>query len=657
MPNIVETTFSSKDTGLVDTIEKISNKFPEIVRGTQAASAGVDLLELKLRRLSAIAANHNIEISKTDYSALRTKGIAAIDATIDKIQKATNAQRILTAETLNTAAANTKVDAAVARIREQQARTQVIGDESSLAVRTPQFAAPNVAAANAIENATRKIDAATAAQKRFHGATLVGSQLLRQFGVEGTRAIEVLINQFSTMGVTLKDLFKSPTIGYTFLLAGVVAAGEAINHVFSQIRENAEASLKRAEDFARVSRLGIRGDSTQTANELQDLYKIKAEVQKFTSAGLFAEVPQLLRDKGLGALTPEQLNIRIEQAKRRNAALGLDTRSEEEIKAAEKLNEAEKQRVETGKDLFKSKIEQYNQEDKLRKIEQQAIANVSQLRAALADNPYEKFYIEAKSKQEQFLEQFRSASPLIKQQGVDLIEQLRQVNVFRENLSRGFQISDTITERAKLDAGLGGENLRENADRVQAEKQKILDEISSRRGAGDLTGAQQYELLARLEKLNTSSPLQRITSEAIDRQIAIAEKALTASQSPEQKRLALEAGINATRDTGNLTSSQIDARAKFLDQILAIQQDVLSQQRQREDSRRATDEKLANSADRLAKAIDTFEQSAGILSSATNQIKDGVNLNIKSDEGLSVDLGSVNGTTPLQSGTSLSNNF
>jgi hypothetical protein len=126
--------------------------------------------------------------------------------------------------------------------------------------------------------------------------------------------------------------------------------------------------------------------------------------------------------------------------------------------------------------------------------------------------------------------------------GQDLVDAFEQANdriknleIFKGKLSHFAQASDLQTERDKLSAGLGGQGIRDRATQIATDRAAIISEIEQRRGVGNLTGQQQYELVARLDKLSQQSPLERINRESIDRQIKIADEAAREHRAYKQR--------------------------------------------------------------------------------------------------------------------------
>jgi hypothetical protein len=714
MPNIVETVFSSKDTGIVETIDKINTKLPEIVRSSQAAGAGIDTLELKMRRLAAIASNHNVEISKADYAALRSKGIPAIDAAIEKIQRATDAQRAQTRETERTAEANRKVEQAASRIRAQEARTAQIARESSPATRSTQFAAPEVAAASAYERTAQGFDKATqGAQRLNRGASELRQSLISLSGVPYPEAA----NQLSKL--------LSGSLAGTVAITAIAAIGAA---VVSQINSIEEATEKAVKNIREAANFGVSGGFDQRRKDLEELRDVLRELEERRALGdtnpeaainerlqkIVKVEPGFRKNDLINAIFGETIRtgaaaseteLRIAIEKQEKIINDFSDKQREKLRTqqdfldARRANinprdtkglidiEREQKRI---KDLqgrygiddlnpskaaidarekdFEDFVNKHAQgSDKIfqvdAKVNEAAIRAIRSLRDEYDNNPYVSLFDRANQRLQDFQQQFKGLGQEIVSQFAKVNDQVLALEIFKLKLNQATQISDTLTERAKLEAGLGGQALRDAQTRNQADRAAILKEIEDKRGAGTLTGAQQDALLAKLNNVGTQGPLQRVQQESVDRQIAIANSALASAQTAEQKRLAIESGLGATRDIGNLTASQVDARAKFLDQSLAIQQDALREQRERED-------RLANSQERFASALenfsDQFGQSVGILSGATDQLKDGVNLNIKSDDGIEFDLGSVDPNASFHqgrigntrsSGSSLTENF
>lgn len=735
MPNIVETVFSSRDTGVVETVEKINNKLPEIARTAAAAGAGIDTLELKLRRLAAIASNHNVEISKADYAALRSKGIPAIDAAIEKIQKATDAQRAQTRETERTAEANRKVEQAVARIRAQEARTAQIASQSSPTTRVGQFGAPDAAAASALERTTQGFGKATeGAQKLQRGAAELRQTLFSLSGVPYPEAA----NQLSKL--------LGGSLTGTLAIAGIAAIGAVAVSVSQQVREQAETDLKKIQSLANQ---GLTGGLERRNTELERLQQIaqaarearvvggnpaalissqlaqevpENEIKKsareiarvFTAAiasediakGFFGDPQKLI----VGIKSQYELELRInailQQRKTIEDALGITRKKQLDL--ARESRKVEENLVDHINSVFGAYQKESQEAEKARKATEeqqrhaqaQAEISVASLRAQLSDNPYEKFYLQASTAVEQFREQNRQASEETLDQGEKLIKQLERINVLRERLSRAGQLSETIADIDRLSA-LGGRSRQQqigqertgflnaqfdnqlevarllgrnisDSEAVWRRVQTIQETLTGRTAAEAIEAAtrgltpQQLDQAglrnARIGALEDVGRFQRedfqrqqrirqIEDQSRERQIAAAETALRSAQSPEQRRLAIEAGLSATKDIGNLTVPQIESRARLLEQSLSIQLDV-------ERARQARELNLLNAQKENTLALVQVGNRLAAVEGALGNFKEGaLTIRIDNESTAAVDTGTVAGTTPFRAGNSLSNNF
>jgi hypothetical protein len=681
MANIVETIFTSRDTGVVETIERINNKLPEIARAASAAATPVDQLEAKLRRLAAVADLYNQKIGETKFQALRSEGIPAVEALTEKILKAADAQRRLTAETKATADANRQVEAAVARVRAQQARTEIIRGQSSVTTREAQFSAPNAAAASALERTTQGFNKATEGASRL----AKGSAELRQtlFSLSGVPYPEAA-NQLSKL--------LGGSMGGALAIAGIAAIGAVAVSVSQQVREQAEADLKRINALAN---LGLTGGLEKRGTEQERLEKVIQAAREARAIGqnpnqvvasqLATEVPENAIKKGAREAAriytaifnedvardlfgdPEKIFVGVKNLQ--EAELQLNNIVKQRQRIEEAIGEAQQKRLDTARaerkiqegvvdhinQVFGAYQKESEEAEKARQKNRQGSESaVADLRIQLADNPYEKFFLQAQKQQEQFLDQWKDAAPQIKQEGMELIEQLRQIQNFRESLSRAGSISDLVTQRDTLGV-TGGRNRQQqigqeragfvnsqfdnqleigrlqgrnisDADALWRRIQNINSSLGGRFAAEAIEQATRGLSLEQLdaagvrnarigavrdlgafqqEDFQRQQRIRRIEEESRDRQIAIANAGILSATSPEQKRLALEAGLAATKDSGNLTPSQIDAKVKFIDQSLQIQQEALRMQIEREERKLISDEKFTASVDKLAEILQT----------------------------------------------------
>lgn len=130
------------------------------------------------------------------------------------------------------------------------------------------------------------------------------------------------------------------------------------------------------------------------------------------------------------------------------------------------------------------------------------------------------------------------------------------------------------------------------------------------------------------EDFRRQQRIRQIEDESRDRLLGASQAAYGQARTPEEKRIAIEAGLNAVRDSSSLSPSQVEAKARLLDQSLSIQLDVLRQQQARESRLEASQDKFTTALEKFA---EKFGTSVGILGTATEQIKDGINLNVVTD--------------------------
>ncbi len=582
MANTVEVIFNSKDNGVVQTIDSIRNRLPEIERAARPAGEAID------RAFSA--GSTGAKRLSTDLDELNRKLEATnrnFRNTVIEQSRLANASSPVTGGFDPLGSVPGQIGAGSATRRAFAGGEQLDYSRAAKQAREHEVQ---------LQRVTQGTNQAAEAGARFNGVTLIGTTVLRQFGVEGSRGIEVVSRQLIMLaeeGKNAKQILEvlnsSKLLGLTFAAAGVLALGEAISYVTGEIRKMNEERLKNAEQAGKVVVLGLTGGSSQTKQDLAKLYELRSDFQKLQSSGRTSEGLDLLRDAGVPL---QALERRIQDVQGRAKALGLDTRTPEQIDAEKKYNDAIKEQVKLKQDAFKADIERFNAEDQLRKNELEAQKQLKALR----------------------------------------------LEAFGASLGAAGQINDIITERARLDAGLGGQGLRDRDAQAFNERQRIIAEIERQRGAGELTGAQQNALLRQLGKLGQSSPLDAINSDAVSRSISIAEKALKGATSVQEKNLALQYGLNATRDIGKLSSSQIEARARFLDQSQAIQMELLKAQLDREKERLAVDKAMIPAMKEFTAALNT-----------------GLPISITSDAPAEtkVDLG----PSLVQSGGGLSNNF
>jgi hypothetical protein len=155
---------------------------------------------------------------------------------------------------------------------------------------------------------------------------------------------------------------------------------------------------------------------------------------------------------------------------------------------------------------------------------------------------------------------------------------------------------------------------------------------------------------AQLEANKDPVKLAQAQRDAIQEQIDSAKKFLDIAQNPAQRQLALGRILEATSNTQDLNPEQRDARFKALNEQITVQEQLF-----RENFERLRDQTNAQK-DNTSALVEVGNRLSSVEGALTNFAQGALTIKIENDSVASVDLGSVNGTTPLQSGSNLSNN-
>lgn len=320
MANRVEIAFAiDDDTAARRALKEIDTGLDKVGQTSQAISAAVDapfkaiadsgklaVAETKtisdaLERLQRTAKAAGVEIDKAQSDSLRSLGLNAINQTTAGLEKQLATQKAVTTETLRTAQAAKEVETAVRKIPAQPLKAADIAASSSLTSRAAGFAAPNVAAASAVERATQGFDKASEGSKRLSGNIV---QLTQSFkNLEGV--------SFAEGANTLTSLLGGSATG-ALAITGIAAIGAVAVSVSQQIREQTEADLKRIQAQAN---LGLTGGLEKRGTEQERLEKT---LQAAKEARLVGQDPnQLIRAQ----LATEVLENSIKKALREAAQI------------------------------------------------------------------------------------------------------------------------------------------------------------------------------------------------------------------------------------------------------------------------------------------------------------------------------------------------
>lgn len=170
-----------------------------------------------------------------------------------------------------------------------------------------RFEAAARAGKDGYDSIGRAADKAAANGRVFSGTTYVGTQLLRSFGVEGSRAIEVVGRQFLDLGLTLEDLAKSKLFLATLGVAAGIAVGEITEAITGGIRRVSEFQRTAQENFVRVTRTGLTGTVAEVESDLKRLEEFQKSAQFFEARGDASRADALRRRAISGRGSEEEI--------------------------------------------------------------------------------------------------------------------------------------------------------------------------------------------------------------------------------------------------------------------------------------------------------------------------------------------------------------
>ncbi len=598
MPNEVRVSFLPEDKGLGNQVEKVNRLLYDIGQLAEQSGQKVDLkLAKQLQNLDEsglkrVAAGYR-EINR-DAEQLRQ--------TLDKMQNL-RAPQVIAPRTSPVAGIDDPFN-----VRPDRSTSQVLSDRAVLA----RF---NEAARRDIDGIAASTDKATAAQQRFHGASIVGTSILRSFGVEGSRALEVVGNQVLNLGVKLEDIFSNKLIRFTLAAAAGLAFKELADSV-------AEVNKQVAEFNTQSAQFGSRGGLETRASELQRLVQIQKALREQEAFGNFDQ--QKFIEQALGLKRPEQsfgTNFRdafIEQVRSVTGGqlgidvpglLGFQTLAEQ----SQRLNNTLKDRHDIEERIREVMLQQQQIENDLgitaarhAAIRYQTAEQQGQLDQQLARIEYQT----AVERQEREKKEAEERDRRLRQSAERAKQESRALqSFFTGSLQTALSISDYRAQASLIEAGLGGQGLRGQQVAQLAQRASIEQQIYEGRRAGTLSHAQQQALLDQYASTLTTSPQQRIEQESIDRQIEIANRFLSTATTAEQRQAALDAGLRATANISNLSDSELQARQRYLEQAALNQPQVLQERIQLERERLQTDREWINAANAL---VATWNKGLGI---------------------------------------------
>lgn len=160
---------------------------------------------------------------------------------------------------------------------------------------------------SAYDKISRSIVGADKQGRVFSGTTYVGTQILRTFGVEGSRALEVVGRQFLDLGLTARDLFKSNIFKSTLAVAGGIAVGEITESITGAIRRISEFQRDVQENFVKTNRAGLTGSISEIKSDLGKLEDFQKSAQFFESQGDFSRADALRRRATAGRSSEEEI--------------------------------------------------------------------------------------------------------------------------------------------------------------------------------------------------------------------------------------------------------------------------------------------------------------------------------------------------------------
>lgn len=374
-----------------------------------------------------------------------------------------------------------------------------------------------------LKNADGMVKLGAESTKAAHGLQQVKNVMLSLAGVPHLQAVE-----------SLTQLGGAGLVGPIAVLAGVAVVLVKIHDIFVGIKDESLAILHNTEKFANLGRLGIRGGTDQTKEDFEKLREVKNEVTKLLGMGMTKEAAEV-EQKVLGAsVTFAELEKRYSMAKERADKLGIDTRDPVTVQRFKDLEE-----------LRKKQTSDFNELNQLR-----LSALMSEREAAL------------KMREE------------AKQGALDLAK--RKQDDFQADFGRAQKLGSLFDEREKLRAGLGGADIRSKNTAIDAEKRDLAAQITEAMLSGREFGTGgRRDLLDRFGALGQTSTADRLAAEANARALTLGQGALASAGGDKLKQgFALDAILAATSNIGSLTSDQVDARLKAIEQKTTLDQDL-----------------------------------------------------------------------------------
>ena len=427
-------------------------------------------------------------------------------------------------------------------------------------------------------------------QKTAQGLSTVRSALLGSSGIPRGEAVGGLLD-LAGAGGKLSIGIGAAAIGFSL-----------IDKVFVNIRENSELIRRNVEKASVVKQFALGGGLEDTKNNILELRKLNEDVRKLIGIGDRDNAQRLIAEKlGPGA-NAAILQSLLGQAELRARQLGLDNIEDPKLTAKIKQQQEERERLR--KEANESQIRRAQALEQSDKLSESAAITIKQLSRQLDANPFDSFFDQAEIRLDQFRKQFGSLGDDIVNRFKQTNDQVLSLDIFKAGLAKQDRLASLLDSQEQLRAGLGGQALRDKFKERDSQRDAIIREIEQKRGQGLLSGQEQNSLLARLNALDNTSPLERLEREATARRIESDREALSrAGDDPLKQSLALDRLLSHTSDISKLSEDQINLRTEALQRRIEIENAAEEKKQAQEEKREKAEEKYVVTLESFIEAV------------------------------------------------------
>lgn len=314
------------------------------VDGADAANRELAEKDRLIKQIEQSAIRLGTALGRVQIDGLRGQSLSALREGVNQFKDMErNAQRASDAIHATKVNVDNLNASLAATVRQNQALRSnpfsgqtVLGGNFDVASRDASTRGGGGAGGNAsllgrFNTAAQDIDKATASTKklnveigRVHGTSEIGASAFSLLGVRGGESISLLIRQVKEMGLTLDQVLKNPTLGFIALAGGAIIFGRAVSSVASEIGQLNESLLQATRFTSQLNLKGLTGGASERSRDLEELRRIRREIQQLSPEDTARSVGQALGDRASDAEI-SKLRREFDAAIKRRQIFGIDT--------------------------------------------------------------------------------------------------------------------------------------------------------------------------------------------------------------------------------------------------------------------------------------------------------------------------------------------